>query len=75
MAAVRAKPDAEDTFEVVYEMSRVLNCGLDRQTLAILMKLCDNGVNPEALAEVVKELRRETAALKQEEERDYEAKQ
>eukprot|EP00954_Amorphochlora_amoebiformis_P001951 151472-Amorphochlora_amoeboformis.AAC.2 len=43
----------------------VLNCGLDRQTLSILVSLCENGVNPEALAAVITELRRETAALKQ----------
>lgn len=46
-------------------MSRVLNCGLDRRTLSILVSLCENGVNPEALAAVVKELRRESAAVKQ----------
>jgi len=45
-------------------MSRILNTGLDRETLAILISLCECGVNPEALAAVVKELRREAAALK-----------
>jgi hypothetical protein len=33
--------------------------GLDRATLAIVLALCDEGVNPEALAEVMKYLRRE----------------
>jgi Mitotic-spindle organizing gamma-tubulin ring associated len=33
--------------------------GLDRETLAIVLALCDEGVNPEALAEVMKYLRRE----------------
>eukprot|EP00471_Norrisiella_sphaerica_P006374 CAMPEP_0184482954 /NCGR_PEP_ID=MMETSP0113_2-20130426/4556_1 /TAXON_ID=91329 /ORGANISM="Norrisiella sphaerica, Strain BC52" /LENGTH=73 /DNA_ID=CAMNT_0026863021 /DNA_START=33 /DNA_END=254 /DNA_ORIENTATION=- len=55
----------EGTFEILYEMSRVLNCGLDRQTLSILISLCENGVNPEALSSVVKELRRETSALQE----------
>jgi hypothetical protein len=32
---------------------------LDRETLAIVLALCDEGVNPEALAEVIKYLRRE----------------
>ena len=45
-------------------MSQILNCGLDERTLALLVGLIENGVNPEALAAVVKELKRETAALK-----------
>ncbi len=46
------------------EMSRLLNTGLDAETLAICVRLCENGVNPEALAMVIHELRRETAAIK-----------
>lgn len=34
----------------VYEMSNILNTGLDKQSLAILVNLCEAGVNPEALA-------------------------
>jgi len=30
----------------------------------VLISLCENGVNPEALAAVVKELKKEAAALK-----------
>ena len=48
-------------------MSQLLNCGLDPKSLNILVGLIENGVNPEALAVVVKELKRETAALKAEE--------
>ncbi|KAB2074017.1 hypothetical protein ES319_A07G125000v1 [Gossypium barbadense] len=33
--------------------------GLDRHTLSVLIALCDLGLNPEALAAVVKELQRE----------------
>jgi mitotic-spindle organizing protein 1 len=44
-------------------MANLLGTGLDRQTLSILIALCEHGVNPEALAAVVKELRREAAAL------------
>jgi Mitotic-spindle organizing gamma-tubulin ring associated len=33
--------------------------GLDRETLGILIALCQEGVNPDALAEVVKYLRKE----------------
>ena len=45
-------------------MSQILNCGLDQRSLTILAGLIENGVNPEALAAVVKELKRETEALK-----------
>ena len=45
----------------------MLNCGLDKKSLNILVGMIENGVNPEALALVVKELKRETAALKAEE--------
>jgi hypothetical protein len=48
----------------MFEMSQILNCGLDQKTLSILVSLIENGVNPEALAAVVKELKRETEALK-----------
>ena len=49
---------------VLNEMSQLLNCGLDQRTLTLLVALIENGVNPEALASVVKELQRETRALK-----------
>jgi mitotic-spindle organizing protein 1 len=41
-----------------------LNCGLDQRSITILVGLIENGVNPEALSAVVKELKRETAALR-----------
>jgi mitotic-spindle organizing protein 1 len=49
---------------VLLEISTLLETGLDQETLAILLALCEQGVNPEALAAVVKELRREGAALR-----------
>ena len=49
---------------VLYEMSQLLNCGVDQRTLTLLVALIENGVNSEALANVVKELQRETRALK-----------
>lgn len=55
---------ASETLDIVSEISDILNTGLDRESLGILITMCENGVNPEALAAVVKELRREAAALK-----------
>ncbi|KAJ0078664.1 hypothetical protein Patl1_22411 [Pistacia atlantica] len=40
-------------------MSNILDTGLDRHTLSVLIALCDLDLNTEALAAVVKELRRE----------------
>ena len=54
---------AAETLDIVTEISDILNCGLDRETLGILLSLCEQGVNPEALAAVVRELRREGAAI------------
>ena len=45
------------------EISKLLNTGLDTESLAVCVKLCEAGVNPEALASVVQELRREAGAL------------
>ena len=56
--------EAKETLEILHEMSQILNCGLDQRTLSILASLVENGVNPEALSAVVKELKRETEALK-----------
>ena len=46
------------------EISNLLNTGLDSETLVLCVKLCEAGVNPEALASVIQELRRESAAIK-----------
>lgn len=48
----------------VKEISDLLNTGLDEETLKVCVQLLEAGVNPEALATVVRELRRETAALR-----------
>ncbi|KAL8209631.1 hypothetical protein R6Q57_006363 [Mikania cordata] len=44
-----------ESLELVFQMSNLLETGLDRQTLSVLIALCDLGLNPEALAAVVKE--------------------
>ncbi|KAL0551785.1 hypothetical protein IC582_010874 [Cucumis melo] len=50
---------ARESLDLAFHMSNVLDSGIDRHTLSVLIALCDMGVNPEALAAVVKELRRE----------------
>ncbi|EPQ19857.1 Mitotic-spindle organizing protein 1 [Myotis brandtii] len=49
---------------VLLEISRILNTGLDMETLSICVRLCEQGINPEALSAVIKELRKATEALK-----------
>ena len=49
-----------------------MNTGLDEHGLAICVKLCENGVNPEALATVVRELRKQSEAIKREVRSTYE---
>lgn len=54
------------TKDALFELSSLLNTGLDRETLDILVRLCELGVNPDALAEVVQQLRSEALRLEQE---------
>ena len=44
--------------EILFEMSQILNCGLSKETLNILITMIEKGVNPEALIRVVEELRK-----------------
>lgn len=55
--------DMHESIDVLHEVSTILDTGLDRKTLALLLELIESGANPEALASVVKELRREAATL------------
>lgn len=50
---------ARDSLDLVFHMSNILETGLDRHTISVLIALCEMGLNPESLAAVVKELRRE----------------
>ncbi|XP_013372411.1 PREDICTED: mitotic-spindle organizing protein 1 [Chinchilla lanigera] len=53
-----------ETMDVLLEISKILNTGLDMETLSICVRLCEQGINPEALSSVIKELRKATEALK-----------
>ncbi|RKF64106.1 Mitotic-spindle organizing protein 1 [Erysiphe neolycopersici] len=58
-----SKAQARQVIDVFHEISTLLNAGLDRQTLSICISLIENGVNPEALASVVKELRNDAKEM------------
>ena len=49
---------------VLLEISRLLNTGLDMESLSICVRLCEQGINPEALSLVIKELRKASDSLK-----------
>lgn len=51
--------DARETVRVLLELSSLLCIDLDPEALTICVRLCEAGVNPEALATIVKELRKE----------------
>jgi len=50
------------TVDAVFELSQLLNCGLDRKQVQICMALIDAGVNPHGLAAAIKELREVTSS-------------
>jgi mitotic-spindle organizing protein 1 len=51
-------PSAAEALDVAHEINKILDCGLDKQSLSVCVALLETGVNPEALAEVIKKLRR-----------------
>ncbi|KAH7366758.1 mitotic-spindle organizing gamma-tubulin ring associated-domain-containing protein [Plectosphaerella cucumerina] len=53
---------AQQAVDILHEISTILNCQLDRRTLSICISMIENGVNPEALATVIKELRKEATS-------------
>ncbi|RVX71548.1 Mitotic-spindle organizing protein 1 [Exophiala mesophila] len=56
---------AREVVDILEEISALLNTQLDRTQLSLCVSLIENGVNPEALATAIKELRRETQDLQQ----------
>ncbi|KAK6499221.1 hypothetical protein TWF506_003849 [Arthrobotrys conoides] len=57
---------ARQVIDILHEISTLLNTKLDRTTLSLCVSLIENGVNPEALAAVIKELRKESQRLQEE---------
>ena len=57
---------AAGAMDVLMQISNILNTGLDAETLSICVELCEMGINPEAIATVIKEIRLQTANLQNE---------
>ncbi|KPJ14253.1 Mitotic-spindle organizing protein 1 [Papilio machaon] len=49
---------AREAFQMLNQISQLLNTGLDQETLTICIRLCELGVDPESLAYVIKEIRK-----------------
>ncbi|KAK9881016.1 hypothetical protein WA026_014359 [Henosepilachna vigintioctopunctata] len=58
--------EAKETFQALMEISKLLGTGLDVETLSICVRLCEAGVNPEVLATVVRELKKEVGSTSDE---------
>ncbi|KAJ7155480.1 mitotic-spindle organizing gamma-tubulin ring associated-domain-containing protein [Mycena crocata] len=54
---------AQQTLDILHEMSQLLNTQLDKETLTTCVRMIESGVNPEALAAVIHELRRENGRI------------
>lgn len=52
--------------KTLYNMSHLLNTGLSAETLDVCIRLCEAGVHPEALADIVNSIRFEMEALNRE---------
>ncbi|XP_078487936.1 mitotic-spindle organizing protein 1-like [Ciona intestinalis] len=52
-----------EAMDALLEISDILNTGLDAETLAVCVQLCELGVNPEAIATIIKEIRLQTSNL------------
>lgn len=53
--------NAQESLDLAIQMSNILEIGLDRRTLSILVALCERGLNLEVLAAIVEELRRDVS--------------
>ncbi|OJJ49563.1 hypothetical protein ASPZODRAFT_128050 [Penicilliopsis zonata CBS 506.65] len=52
---------AREVIDILHEISNLLNTNLDRTELSLCVSLIENGVNPDALAAVIQDLRKENA--------------
>lgn len=62
MSDIKSGTSAE-TMQLLLEISNILGTGLSEEQLAISVRLIETGVNPNALANVIRILQRESAAI------------
>jgi len=56
---LKKREAAKEIVDILEEIPTLLNTKLTRNQLSLSVSLIENGVNPEALAMVIKELRKE----------------
>uniref|UniRef100_A0A6M2DMH3 Putative mitotic-spindle organizing gamma-tubulin ring associated n=1 Tax=Xenopsylla cheopis TaxID=163159 RepID=A0A6M2DMH3_XENCH len=61
--SAQAQDQIREAYDTLFEISRLLNTGLTPETLKICIRLCEAGVNPEALAHVLREIRHESESI------------
>ena len=54
-----------EALDVAHEISKILDCGLEKESLSLCIALLETGVNPESLAVVIKKLRAKRTAAQQ----------
>ncbi|WOO83019.1 Mitotic-spindle organizing protein 1 [Vanrija pseudolonga] len=59
MPADDRQKNARETLDTLNDLSQLLQTGLDKQTLSICVGMLEAGANPDTLAAVIKELRKE----------------
>ncbi|GAB0092145.1 Mitotic-spindle organizing protein 1 [Sergentomyia squamirostris] len=62
------RPDAESVRLSIQNISQLLDTGLSAECLDICMRLCESGVSPQALADIIIQIRREVGGLRGNEE-------
>ncbi|KAL8795663.1 MAG: hypothetical protein Q9195_001901 [Heterodermia aff. obscurata] len=57
---------AKEIIDILHEIATLLNTHLDRQSVSLCVSLVENGVHPDAVATIIKQLRQEAAKDAQE---------
>ncbi|EST06289.2 Protein of unknown function DUF3743 [Kalmanozyma brasiliensis GHG001] len=52
---------SQETMDILHDLSQLLNTGLSREQLRACVELIESGVNAEAVAAIVENLRKEAA--------------
>ncbi|SPO21769.1 uncharacterized protein UTRI_01257_B [Ustilago trichophora] len=52
---------SQETMDILHDLSQLLNTGLSREQLRACVELIESGVNAEAVASIVENLRKEAA--------------
>eukprot|EP00766_Chilomastix_caulleryi_P000648 gnl/Chilomastix_caulleri/1631.p2 GENE.gnl/Chilomastix_caulleri/1631~~gnl/Chilomastix_caulleri/1631.p2 ORF type:complete len:63 (+),score=13.10 gnl/Chilomastix_caulleri/1631:37-225(+) len=60
------KDEASQAVTALWELSQLLETGLSREAVMSVLELCEMGVNPEAIIEMISDLNRMADSMKAE---------